>query len=48
MQRIPHHADSEMARLDAEAHLRPNRHGEWGGAMIMGPEAGMQVRAYVG
>lgn len=31
--RIPHHADSLVARLDPEEHLRPNRHGEWSGAL---------------
>ena len=31
-ERISFHADSEAAKLDTEAHLRPNRHGEWRGA----------------
>uniref|UniRef100_A0A7R9Z669 Protein kinase domain-containing protein n=1 Tax=Chlamydomonas euryale TaxID=1486919 RepID=A0A7R9Z669_9CHLO len=35
LERIPHHADAEMASADAEAHLRPNRHGEWGGAFTL-------------
>ena len=28
-QRLPHHADSELANRDAEKHLREGRHGEW-------------------
>ncbi|KAF6262194.1 hypothetical protein COO60DRAFT_1699466 [Scenedesmus sp. NREL 46B-D3] len=29
MQRVPHHADAEQARLEPEQHLRAGRHGEW-------------------
>lgn len=28
-QRLPHHADSELASCNAEKHLRAGRHGEW-------------------
>mmetsp|Transcript_10308 Transcript_10308/g.26851 ORF Transcript_10308/g.26851 Transcript_10308/m.26851 type:complete len:739 (-) Transcript_10308:850-3066(-) len=28
-QRLPHHADTELADRDAEKHLREGRHGEW-------------------
>ena len=28
-QRLPHHADTEQARLEPEQHLRAGRHGEW-------------------
>lgn len=40
-ERIPHHADSEGARLEPEQHLRAGRHGEWTQTSLPGgPRAG--------